>query len=210
MCVTNDHEYVPCVVIIIRSFHHSWHHRASSNNTSTGATSGTGLVNPSGAPEFIPYFSGVRVTRSLVLCVLCVCLVDICLYLLYFFFRFIMLSVLRFTDSDSPFGILKLFLPFRSTIVFSGVVVRSFVFYVLYIINCPLSFSHCIVLLLTLQSFSFRSSIILLLPLITPLVSAYFSIFQLYSYTLQNWYSRTSIYLRGNRYIDLYTLLWCV
>ena len=135
MCVTNDHEYVPCVVIIIRSFHHSWHHRASSKNNSTGATSGTGLVNPSGAPESIPYFSGVRVTRSLVLCVLCVCFVDRCLYLLYFFFRFIMLSVLRFTDSDSPFGILKLFLPFRSTIVFSGVVVRSFVFYVLFYIS---------------------------------------------------------------------------
>jgi hypothetical protein len=48
------------------------------------------------------------------------------------FLSAIMLSVLRFMDSDYPFGILKLFLPFRSTIVFSGVVVRSFVFYVLF------------------------------------------------------------------------------
>ena len=32
-----------------------------------GVTSGTGTVYPSGAPEFIPGFSGVRVTRSLVL-----------------------------------------------------------------------------------------------------------------------------------------------
>ena len=48
------------------------------------------------------------------------------------FLSAIMLSVLRFMDSDYPFGILKLFLPIRSTIVFSGVVVRSFVFYVLF------------------------------------------------------------------------------
>jgi hypothetical protein len=39
----------------------------------TGATSGVGTVNPSGAPAFTPAFSGVRVTRSLVLCV---CFVD--------------------------------------------------------------------------------------------------------------------------------------
>ena len=42
----------------------------------TGATSGAGTVYPSGAPEFIPGFSGVLVTRSLVLCV---CFVDRCL-----------------------------------------------------------------------------------------------------------------------------------
>jgi hypothetical protein len=43
------------------------------------ATSGAGTEYPSGAPEFIPVFSGVRVTRSLVLCV---CFVDfaICIY----------------------------------------------------------------------------------------------------------------------------------
>ena len=33
----------------------------------TGATSGTGTVNPSEAPEFKPCFNGVRVTRSSVL-----------------------------------------------------------------------------------------------------------------------------------------------
>jgi hypothetical protein len=35
----------------------------------TGATSGAGTAYTSGAPEFSPVFSGVRVTRSLVLCV---------------------------------------------------------------------------------------------------------------------------------------------
>jgi hypothetical protein len=41
-----------------------------------GATSGAGTAYPSGAPEFTPGFSGVRVTRSLVLYV---CFVDRCL-----------------------------------------------------------------------------------------------------------------------------------
>ena len=40
-----------------------------------GATSGTGTAYPSGEPKFTPVFRGVRVTRSLVLCV---CL-DSCL-----------------------------------------------------------------------------------------------------------------------------------
>ena len=41
-----------------------------------GATSGGGTAYPSGAPEFIPVFNGVRVARSLVLYV---CVVDCCL-----------------------------------------------------------------------------------------------------------------------------------
>ena len=41
-----------------------------------GATSGVGIAYPSGASEFNPDFSGVRVTHSLVLCV---CFVDRCL-----------------------------------------------------------------------------------------------------------------------------------
>jgi len=53
-------------------------------------------------------FSGIRVTRSLVLCV---CLVDRCLCPFVLFLLTIVLSVLpRFTDSDYPFGIFKLFL----------------------------------------------------------------------------------------------------
>ena len=53
-------------------------------------------------------FSGVRVTRSLVLCV---CFVDRCLSFCTFFLLAIVLYVfLQFTDSDYPFGIFKLFL----------------------------------------------------------------------------------------------------
>jgi len=42
----------------------------------TGVTSGAGNAYPSGEPEFSHGFSGVRVTRSLGLCV---CFVDRCL-----------------------------------------------------------------------------------------------------------------------------------
>ena len=48
-----------------------------------GATSGAGTAYPSGAPEFNPSFSGVRVTRSLVLSV---CFIDRCLFLCPFSF----------------------------------------------------------------------------------------------------------------------------
>ena len=53
-----------------------------------------------------PVFSGVRVTRSLVLYVLCIVVCPFVLFLLA-----IVLSVLlRNTDSDYPFGIFKLFI----------------------------------------------------------------------------------------------------
>ena len=53
-----------------------------------------------------PVFSAVCVTRPLVLFI---CFVDCCLYFCTFSLA-IMLSVLRYTDSDYPFGIFKLFL----------------------------------------------------------------------------------------------------
>ena len=54
-----------------------------------------------------PVFSGVRVTRSLVLCV---CFVDRCLFLCTFSFDHYVTSVLlRYTDSDYLLGIFKLF-----------------------------------------------------------------------------------------------------
>ena len=66
--------------------------------------SGVGTSYPSGAP---PVFSGVRVTRSLVLYV---CFVDRPFVL---FLLAIVLSVLlQYTDSDYPFGIFKLILLF--------------------------------------------------------------------------------------------------
>jgi len=73
----------------------------------TDVTSGAGTAYPSGTPEFTPGFKGFRVTRSLVLCL---CFVDRCLSLCTFFALSIVLSVLlRYTDSDCPFGIFKLF-----------------------------------------------------------------------------------------------------
>ena len=55
------------------------------------------VQHPSGAPEFTPVFSGVRVAQSLVLCV---CFLDRCLSFCSFFFFFVLFVLLRFTDSD--------------------------------------------------------------------------------------------------------------
>ena len=52
-------------------------------------------------------FSGVRVTRSLVLYV---CFVDRCLSFCTFLLAIVLSVFLRFTDSDYPFGIFKLFI----------------------------------------------------------------------------------------------------
>jgi len=60
-------------------------------------------------PEFTPGFSGVCITRSLVLCVF----VDRCLSFYPFLFTIVLSVLLRFTDSDYPFGIFKLFFSLR-------------------------------------------------------------------------------------------------
>ena len=83
--VTNDHGYVPLVVNICRSFPHSW----LINGFVTRLSRRVPLVScaetayPSAAPEVTPVISGVRVTRSLVLCV---CSVYRCLSLCPFSF----------------------------------------------------------------------------------------------------------------------------
>ena len=66
-----------------------------------GVTSGAGTTYPSRAPGSPPVFSGVRVTRSLVLCV---CFVDRC----WFFCTLaIVLSIrFQFTAADLPFKLL--------------------------------------------------------------------------------------------------------
>ena len=73
------------------------YHRVSNFNT-TGATSGAGTAYHSGAPEFIPVFSGVRVTRSLVLCV---CFVDRCLSFCTFSFGIAFFSDIRILVSSN-------------------------------------------------------------------------------------------------------------
>ena len=58
-----------------------------------GATSGAGTVYPSGAPDFTPGFSGVRVVRSLVLWIV------VCPFVL-FRLVIVLYVLLLFTDSD--------------------------------------------------------------------------------------------------------------
>ena len=81
------------------------YHRVCNRKNTTGATLGAGTACPSWTPQLIRSFSGVRVTRSLVFCVV------LCILL------FVLLSfsignpnfVLRFITSHHPFGIFKLF-----------------------------------------------------------------------------------------------------
>jgi hypothetical protein len=67
-----------------------------------GATSGTGTAHSSGAHEFTPIFSGVHVTRSLVLCVF---FVDRS----FSFGYWVVCPSSIYTDSDYPLGIFKHF-----------------------------------------------------------------------------------------------------
>ena len=104
ICVTNDHGYVPLVANTSRSFPRSW----LITGYVTRLTRRMTLVEQEllTLPEHInlpPVFSGIYVTRSLVLCVY---FVDRCLSFCPFV---LVLSVLlRFTDSDYPFGIFNL------------------------------------------------------------------------------------------------------
>ena len=104
ICVTNDHGYFPLVTDTSRSFPHSW----LITGFATRLTRRVPLVEQEQLtlPQHLslpPVLSGVRVTRSLLLCV---CFVD----LFVLFLLDIVLSVLlRYTDSDYPFGIFKLF-----------------------------------------------------------------------------------------------------
>ena len=65
----------------------------------TGATSGAGTAFLSEVHEFTMVFSGVRVTRSLVLCVM---FVDHCLSFCIFILAIVLSVLLWLTDSDYP------------------------------------------------------------------------------------------------------------
>ena len=104
ICVTNEHGYVPLVVNTSRSFPHS--------RLITGFVTRLTRQVPLVDQELLTLsehlsspsdFSGVRVTRSLVLYV---CFIVVCP--LVHFLLAIVLSVLRYADSDCPFGIFKL------------------------------------------------------------------------------------------------------
>jgi len=109
ICVTNDHGYVPLVAKTSRSFRRSW----LVTGFVSRLTRMVRLVELLTLPEHLsspPVFSGIRVTGSLVLC----------LYFIRSLFVLLatMLSVLlRYTESDYPFGIFKLFLQYSFNIV---------------------------------------------------------------------------------------------
>jgi hypothetical protein len=77
---------ITTVVVVSFQCHYVYYKRDTQHNIESnkstivhtkGATSGAGTAYPSGEPEFIPVFSKVRFTRSLVLYV---CFIDLCLF----------------------------------------------------------------------------------------------------------------------------------
>ena len=54
ICVTNDHGHVPSVVVITKSFRHSYNLSSDNQNKTTGATYGAGIAYPSGVPDVTP------------------------------------------------------------------------------------------------------------------------------------------------------------
>jgi len=99
ICVTNDHGYVPLVVNTSRIFPHSW--------LITGFVTRLARQVPLVEQELLtlpehlsspPVFSGVRVTRSLVLCV---CFVDRLSYCPFSFGHCVVCSCLRILITPS-------------------------------------------------------------------------------------------------------------
>ena len=76
----------------------------------TGAISGTRTAYPFGIHGFAPGFSGARVARSLVLCVVGFFFIVVCP------FSFDHCVFCRFTDSDYPFGLVEFLLHFDLSI----------------------------------------------------------------------------------------------
>ena len=83
------------------------YHRVCNQINTMGATSGAGIAYPSGAPQFTPGFQwGSCYSIFSFICMFCRSL----FVLLCFVLLTIVLSVLRYTDSDYSFGILRIFL----------------------------------------------------------------------------------------------------
>jgi hypothetical protein len=145
ICVTNDHKYVPLFVNTSRSFPHSW----LFTEFVTRLTRRVSLVEQEllTLPEHLSspsVFSGVRVTRSLVLYV---CFVDCCLSFctffwslccLFFFDIWIPITPLVYSNSSYP--------GFSGVRVTWSLVLGVFECFVDCCLSfCPFSFGHCVV-----------------------------------------------------------------
>jgi uncharacterized ion transporter superfamily protein YfcC len=73
------------------------YHQVYKKSSTMGATCGAGITYSSGAPEFTPYISGVRIARSLVLCIWLLLLETSVLYLFLYISK--LLSYNRITRS---------------------------------------------------------------------------------------------------------------
>jgi hypothetical protein len=104
ICVTNDHGYVPLEVNTSPYFPHSWLITGFVTRlTRRVSFVEQELLTLSEHLSSPPGFSGVPVTRS---AGLYVCFVDRCLSFVLFLLAIMLSVLLRYTDSDYPFGIL--------------------------------------------------------------------------------------------------------
>jgi hypothetical protein len=101
---TNDHGYFALVANTSRPFPHAW----LIIGFVTRLTLWVPLVEQEllTLPEHLS-FSGVRVTRCLVVCV---CFVELCLSFCTFLLAVVLSVILRYTDYNYPFVIFKLFI----------------------------------------------------------------------------------------------------
>ena len=97
------------------------------------ATSGAGTAYPSEAPEIAPDFSGIRVTRSLVLCV---CFVNSCLSFCSFYFGHcvvfffdLLILITPLVSSNSSFFSLFIIYIYYWKLVYSFVFLLEIFFY---------------------------------------------------------------------------------
>ena len=81
------------------------YHRGCNNSNTTAVACGTGTAYYSTAPAFTPGFSGIRVARFL-----CSVLKIIFCPFVLFPLSIVLSALLRFTASDYPFDIFKLFI----------------------------------------------------------------------------------------------------
>jgi hypothetical protein len=103
---TNDHGYVPFVVITIPPFPHSWFITGFVTRVTRRIPQWSRNCLPVWSTWVHPRFSGVHDALPLVFCVV------LCrpLFLVYFYLLAIVVSVFQMTDSNYHFGIFTLYL----------------------------------------------------------------------------------------------------
>ena len=107
ICVTNDHGYVPSVIIAVRSFPHSWlYHRICDKSNTMGATNGAGTAYPSGVHSVFQRGSCLSIFHFLCNCLYMV----VCPFVLFLLVISLYILLLTFWYLQSFLYLLRKFL----------------------------------------------------------------------------------------------------